>query len=427
MLKRILTIACGVVLGACLVAGAAWLASALGILPNHELRQSASYVRKVMSLIGDDYYDAKKTAPSELTKAALRGMLESLDPHSEFMDAKEFAELNEDMGSEFGGIGLQVESRKGRVYVVAPMKDSPGDRAGIRAGDEITSIDGVALEKSDIDSVVEKLRGKPKTKVAVGLFRASEKRDFSVTLTREMIKTQSVSNVRVLPGGIGYLLITQFTERTGDEFIDALNQLADKNVTSLIIDLRNNPGGVLESAVAVAEPFFKKGELIVYTQGRAPADRDEYRAESDDKPITAPVAILINQNSASAAEIVAGALKDTGRAVIVGERSFGKGSVQTIYDLDNGDGMRLTTARYHTPGGETIHERGVSPQVEVVLTPDEDDNIAAQLARPELVADSAAFKERFDAAPVPDRQLQAAVNALQGVAVFERWEERSKN
>jgi len=427
MLKRILTIACGIVLGVCLVAGAARLASALGILPGRELTQSASYVRKVMSLIGDNYYDASKAAPSELTKAALRGMTESLDPHSEFMDAKEFAALNEDMGSEFGGIGLQVEARKGRIYVVTPVKDSPGDKAGIRSGDEITSIDGAPLEKPDIENVVEKLRGKPHTKVTVGLRRASEaseKRDFSVTLTREMIKTRSVSNVRVLSGGIGYVLITQFTERTGEEFIDALNQLSDKNATSLIIDLRNNPGGVLESAVDVAEPFFKKGELIVYTQGRAPDDRDEYRAESDDKPITVPVVILVNENSASAAEIVAGAMKDTGRAVIVGERSFGKGSVQSIFDLDNGEGIRLTTARYYTPGGETIHERGVSPQVEVVLTPDEDDNIACQLSRPELADDPAAFKERFDTAPVPDRQLQAAVNVLQGIAAFERWEAR---
>ena len=236
-------------------------------------------------------------------------------------------------------------------------------------------------------------------------------------------------NHRMLPDQVGYIQITNFERVTYDQFTQAYNDLNQQQMKGLIIDLRNNPGGVLEAAVDVAEPFFKKGELIVYTQGRAPADRIEYRsrAEPDEKPITVPVAILVNQNSASAAEVVAGALKDTGRAVIVGERSFGKGSVQSVYNLDNGDGLRLTTARYHTPGGETIHERGVSPQVEVVLTPDEDDNIAAQLARPELVADSAAFKERFDAAPVPDRQLQAAVNALQGVAVFERWEERSKN
>ena len=425
MLKRIFTIACGVALGLCLAAGVAWLAVALWILPNRDINHASSYVRDVMSLVSENYYDPKKADAPELAKAALHGMVESLDPHSEFMEAKDFALLNEDMGSEFGGVGMQVESRKGRVYVVSTVKDSPGERAGIHGGDEIISIDGAKLDKPDIDGVVEKLRGKPRTKVAVGFFRAAENREFAVTLTREMIKNLSVSNVRVLEDGVGYLLITQFTERTGEEFINALNQLADKNVTSLIIDLRNNPGGVLESAVDVAEPFFKKGELIVYTQGRTPADRDEYRAESDEKPITAPVAILINQNSASAAEVVAGALKDTGRAVIVGERSFGKGSVQSIFDLDNGEGLRLTTARYHTPGGETIHEHGIAPQVEVVLTSAEDDNIAAQLSRPELADAPAAFKERFDTAPVPDRQLQAAVAVLQGVTALERWEPRT--
>jgi len=422
MLKRIFTIACGVALGLCFVAGAWRLTIALGILPNRDIYRASAYVRDVMTLVGENYYDPKKVGADDLAKAALHGMVESLDPHSEFMEAKEFALLNEDMGSEFGGVGLQVETRRGRVYVVMPVKDGPGERAGIRAGDEIISIDGNKLDKPDIDGVVEKLRGEPGTKVVAGIFRASEKREFSVTLVREMIKNQSVTNVRVLEGGIGYLYIAQFTERTGEEFFEALRQLSGKNASSLIIDLRNNPGGVLESAVEVAEPFFQKGELIVCTQGRAPADREEFRSEIDDKPIAVPMVILINQNSASAAEVVAGALKDTGRAVIVGERSFGKGSVQSVYDLAGGAGLRLTTARYYTPGGGTIHEHGVAPQVEVVLTAGEDDNIAMQLSRPELADDPAAFKERFETAPVPDRQLQAAVGVLQGVMALERWQ-----
>jgi len=424
MLKRIFTIACGVALGFGLVAGAAQLATALGILPNRDVNRAASYVRDVMAIVGNNYYDQKKATAPELARAALRGMVDSLDPHSEFMEAKDFALLNQSMGSEFGGVGLQVESRKGRIYVVTPVKDGPGDRAGIRGGDEIISIDGAKLDKPDIDNVVEKLRGKPGTKVAAGIFRASENREFPVTLTREKIKTQSISNVRVLEGGIGYVCIAQFTERTGEEFFDALRQFSEENATSLIIDLRNNPGGVLEAAVIVAEPFFKKGELIVYTQGRATADRDEFRGVSDEAPISVPVAILINQNSASAAEVVAGALKDSGRAVIIGERSFGKGSVQSVFTLKDGDGMRLTTARYYTSSGVTIHEHGVSPQVEVVLTPDEDNNIAMQLARPELADDPAAFKQRFETDPVPDRQLQAAIGVLQGVTAFERREPR---
>jgi carboxyl-terminal processing protease len=180
---------------------------------------------------------------------------------------------------------------------------------------------------------------------------------------------------------------------------------------SLVLDLRNNPGGLLDAAVAVAEPFFKKGELIVYTQGRRPKDRDEYRAEADDTPINVPTVVLINSGSASAAEIIAGALKDTGRAVIVGERSFGKGSVQSIFRLDNGEGMRLTTARYYTPSGVTLHERGVEPTVEIVMSPDEDQNIRLQRTRRD-VTDPAEFKERFGIDPVADRQLQAALDIL---------------
>jgi carboxyl-terminal processing protease len=419
-LRTTLIIASGVALGILIAGIGTRIALGWGIFPDRDLSRATAYVREVMSLVSDRYVDPEKSAVPGLAKSALHGVLETLDPHSEFLEAKYFQQLEEDMSSEFGGIGVQIELRKGRVWVVTPMPNTPGERAGIRRGDEIRSIDGVPLEKPTMDTVVEKLRGKPKTNVTLGLFRPSEDRDYPVTLTREMIQSESVRNVRLLDGGIGYIRITQFTERTGEEFFNALNTLSTRNANSLIIDLRNNPGGILESAVQVAGPFFKKGELIVCTRGRAPEDRDEFRAESDDQPITVPVAILINAASASAAEIVAGALKDTHRAVIVGERSFGKGSVQTVFKLKNGEGMRLTTARYYTPGGATIHEHGVAPQVEVVLTPVEDENVSLQLSRPELATDPAAFKERFDVELMSDRQLQAAMTALQGVTLLSR-------
>lgn len=419
MSQRFYHIACGVLIGVCLATLLPRLALALKIGPGAQTRAASAYLGEIMTLVRDNYVDAKKATVPELTNAALHGMVVALDPHSEFLEAKSFKELEDDMSSEFGGIGIQVELRNGRICVITPMPDTPGDRANIKRGDEITSIDGVPLDKPAIDSVVEKLRGKAKTHVAVGFYRPSESRAFAVTFIREMIKTESVREVRVLPSGIGYLQITQFTERTGEEFNNALNLLAAKNATALIIDLRNNPGGLLEAAVEVAEPFFKKGELIVYTQGRRLQDRDDYRAEADDKPITAPVAILLNANSASAAEVLAGALKDTRRAFIVGERSFGKGSVQSIFTLREGEGVKLTTARYYTPSGITIHERGITPNVEVVLSAEDDENIALQLARPELAGDPAAFKERFDMEPVADRQLEAAVNVLQGIIIFD--------
>ncbi|MDF9826993.1 carboxyl-terminal processing protease [Ereboglobus sp. PH5-10] len=418
--RTILTVACGVALGILLIGGVERVAIALGILPDGELREASAYVRDVMTLVNNKYVDPEKSRAPELAKSALHGVLESLDPHSEFLEEKYFRELEEGMASEFGGIGVQIELRKERVRVITPMPNTPGERAGIRRGDEIRSIDGVALENPTMDGVVEKLRGKPKTKVDVGLFRASENREFTVTLTREKIQSESVRNARLLEGAVGYLQITQFTDRTGEEFYKALNALASQNATSLIIDLRNNPGGVLDSAIDVAEPFFKKGELILFTQGRAPGDREEFRSGSDEPPINVPVAVLINAHSASAAEIVAGALKDTNRAVIVGERSFGKGSVQSVFKLKNGEGMRLTTARYFTPGGVTIHERGVAPQIEVVLEPKEEENIGLQLSRPDLAADPAEFKERLGTEIMPDRQLQAAITALQGVTILGR-------
>jgi len=418
MVKRILTIALGVVLGSCAAIGVARMAFLWGLFSDKDLDRSSEYVREVLQLVNENYVEAKDAKYTALTHAALHGIAESLDPHTEFMEAKDYQQLQEDMSSEFGGVGIQIELRKDHVIIVAPIAGGPSERAGIQRGDEIVSIDGQKLERATMDNVVEKLRGKPKTRVKISLYRPSTKRDFEVNIVREMIKTESVRDVQVLADNIGYLQITQFTERTGEEFIKALNKLSDLKATGLIIDLRNNPGGLLDAAVAVAEPFFKKGEIIVYTQGRKPGDREDYKAESDDDPLDVPVAVLINAGSASAAEIVAGALKDTGRAVIVGERSFGKGSVQSIFKLKNGEGMRLTTARYYTPSGVTIHEKGVAPNVEVVMTPEDDQNVRLQRARRDVKA-ATDFKERFGFEPIEDRQLQAALDVLRGIMILD--------
>ena len=418
MLKRILVIASGVLLGTLLSVGAARVASAWGLWPNRELEQSSRYVREVLNTVNENYVDADKAALPKLTEAALRGMLDSLDPHSEYMNARDYQKLEEDISSEFGGIGVQVELRNGKVVVIAPIPGTPGAKAGILRGDVIVSIDGKKLEKPSLDDVVGRLRGKSGTQVQIGFTRPATAKDFSVTLTRERIKVESVREVHLRPDGIGYLEITQFGERTGEEFIEALNTLNAQGMRALIIDLRDNPGGLLTSAVEVAEPFFTKGELIVYTQGRKPADRDEYRAAAPEPPLTLPLAVVINSGSASAAEIVAGALKDTRRAVIVGERSFGKGSVQTILPLRQGEGLRLTTARYYTPSGVTLHEKGVAPDVEVVMSAVEDDSARIQRSRDDVV-DPAEFKERFTLERTPDRQLDAAVAVLQSALLLE--------
>jgi len=418
MLKRILMIAAGVFLGMALSLGAVRMAAAWGFWPNRDLEKSSAYVREVLKMVNENYVVAKDAAYPRLTEAALRGMLNSLDPHSEYMDAKEYKALSEEITSEFGGVGVQVELRDNHIVVIAPIADTPGFRAGIRRGDRIVGVDGERIENPSIDGVVSRLRGKPGTKVTLTYYRPETSKETTVTLVREKIKVDSVRAVHLLPGGIGYVQLTQFSERTGDEFINALNKLNDEGMRALVIDLRDNPGGLLDAAVQVAEPFFKKGELIVYTQGRRPEDRDEYRAEASEPPLTIPVAVLINSGTASAAEIVSGALKDTRRAVIVGERSFGKGSVQTIIDLRNGDGMRLTTARYYTPSGVTIHEHGVSPDVEVVMTAAEDQNIRLQHSRDD-VGDPAAFKEEFDVDAARDRQLDAALDVLKSALLLE--------
>ncbi|MBK9991154.1 MAG: S41 family peptidase [Verrucomicrobia bacterium] len=418
MVKRILTIALGVVLGSCVAMSVAKLAFLWGLFADKDLDRSTEYVREVLQLVKENYVEENDAHYTALTHAAIHGIAGSLDPHTEFMEAKDYQQLQEDISSQFGGVGIQIELRKGRVVIVAPIAGGPSERAGIQRGDEITKIDGEQLEKATMDSVIGRLRGKPKTRVKLSLRRPSTKNDFEVTIVREMIKTESVRDVAVLADGIGYLQITQFTERTGDEFIKAINKLSDLKANALVIDLRNNPGGLLDAAVAVAEPFFKKGDIIVYTQGRKPGDREDYKAEADDPPLEVPVAVLINAGSASAAEIVAGALKDTGKAVIVGERSFGKGSVQSIFKLKNGEGMRLTTARYYTPSGVTIHEKGVSPHVEVVMTPEDDQNVRLQRARRDMT-NPAEFKERFGFAPIDDRQLQTALDVLHGILILD--------
>ncbi|MBL9204293.1 MAG: S41 family peptidase [Opitutaceae bacterium] len=419
MLKRFLTIASGALVGTALAYTAANYASAWGLWPNRELDRSSSYVKQVMELVADNYVDGSKAGYDQLTKSALHGLLESLDPHSEFLEARDFRELEEDMNAEFGGIGVQVEMREGRVVVISPIAGTPGDRAGIQRGDAIMAVDGKRLDKAAMNDVVDHLRGKPRSKVTVQFYRPSTKREFEVTLVREIIKVESVRDVRLLPDGIGYLQLTQFSERTGDEFEAALAKLKSQGMTALVLDLRNNPGGLLDAAVAVAEPFFNRGELIVYTQGRNPKDREEFLAESRRPALAVPIVVLINSGTASAAEIVAGALRDTRKAVIVGERSFGKGSVQSIFQLKNGEGLRLTTARYYTPSGVTIHEKGIEPQVDVVMTPEEDSQLRLQRARSD-VSDTKEFTERFGFTPIPDRQLDAAVEVAHGLQAWTR-------
>ncbi|HZL47213.1 MAG TPA: S41 family peptidase [Opitutaceae bacterium] len=417
MLKRFLVIGGGAVCGILLATAVTRLHPAWSLWPDRELSRNVADFRTVLDLVRTNYVDGKEADSDRLTHAALDGMIHSLDPHSEFMRTDAYRELREEMDGRFGGIGIQVELRGGKIVVVAPVADTPGDRAGIRRADEIVKVDGQSTEKLGMDKVVSRLRGQPGTKVAVTLFRPSTKATLDLTLTREIIRVESVRDVRMVGDSIGYIQLTQFSDRTGAEFKRALQQLQSQGAKALILDLRNNPGGLLDAAVAVAEPFFKPGELIVYTQGRSAGSREELRAGPSAGGVEMPIAVLVNSGTASAAEIVAGALKDTGRAVVVGETTFGKGSVQTLFRLRDGEALRLTTAHYYTPSGVIIHEKGIEPQVKVTVSPEDEANVRLQRLRQDL-AEPKEFAARFGFEPVEDRPLQAAIDVLKGVDLY---------
>lgn len=415
MLKRILTLSVGGLLGLLLAALVLETASAWGFLPNRDLNRATDYVKDVIDTVNKNYVGADEASYEQLAREAIHGVVGSLDPHSEFLEAEEFRRLEDDLDGEFGGIGVQVEMREGQMIVIAPIAGTPGERAGILRGDVIESVDGYSLKNGvPMDEAIERLRGKPNTSVRVGIFRSRLEKHVDLTLVREIIKVESVSEVKVLSGNLGYIQLVHFSSETGKAFKTALRKLVEAGVKGIVLDMRNNPGGLLDAAVDVAEPFFDGGELVVYTQGRDPEQREDFRAGRLGLRVKLPVAVLINAGSASAAEVVTGALKDTRRAVVVGERSFGKGSVQTIFQLRNGEGMRLTTALYYTPSGVSIHKRGIEPHVEVIMTPEEDNKLRLQRARND-VDYSKMFTERFGFAPIKDRQLQAAIDVLTGV------------
>jgi carboxyl-terminal processing protease len=379
-----------------------------------ERDKNVRYFRDVLQTVKENYYDASKANYDDLTRAALKGMVDQLDPHSEFLTADEFNKAEEELSSEFSGVGIQVEQVDNRIVVITPIAGTPAERAGIRRGDQLIKVDGKPLENPSLDKTIKLIRGKPETEVVLTMLRTGQDKELNFKLKRERILLPSVRNASLRSDGLGYLQITQFTEHTGDEFANTLGQMEKSGLKSLVIDLRNNPGGLLDAAIDVCNEFFNRDELIVYTQGRTADSRQNYQADGKHPPRSYPIAILVNGGTASAAEVVTGAMKDTHRAVIVGERTFGKGSVQSVIELQNGEGMRLTTARYYTPSGAVIHEHGVDPQVEIEMTADNESKLRLQQSRDDLTA-PAEFVQRFGFKPVEDVQLEAAEEVLTGV------------
>jgi carboxyl-terminal processing protease len=380
---------------------------------------------KVLETIRKDYVDKDKVGYKELTYGALRGMLGSLDPHSQFMEPEGYKDMKEDTEGKFGGVGIQIAmSKEGFVTVVTPIENTPSARAGILPGDRIIKIEGKPTDKMALPEVVRNLRGDPGTKVTFTVFRAKAKnpgdRIKDYTVERAIIPVESVKDTKILQDGIGYVRIVQFNEPTAEEFEKALVKLEGQGMDALILDLRNNPGGLLESARKVASKFIAGGELIVSTEGRDPANKIVYRADRGKKR-NIPVVLLTNNGSASGSEIVAGALQDLKRAVIVGETTFGKGSVQSVLPLPDGSAMRLTTAKYYTPSHKVIHEKGVTPDIIVPISAEDEANLMAQRARAGLPDDPDNKVEK-----TADIQLDRAVDVLKGVKLFAHQVKQAK-
>ena len=347
-----------------------------------------------------DYYvepvDSKK-----LIYGSLRGMMNSLDPFSAFFTPDEFKEFTTETQGEFGGIGIEITMENHKLIIVAPIEDTPAWKAGLKAGDIILEIDGKPVEKMTLIQAVKLMRGKPGTKVTLTIWRKGEEKPFKVTITRAIIHVKSVKT-KELKDNIGYIRLTQFQENSADEFEKALEKF--KNKKGIIIDLRNNPGGLLTSAVTIADMLLPKGALIVYTKGRTPRSNEEYYSESDPViPKNLPLVVLVNKGSASASEILTGALKDNNRALTVGDTTFGKASVQTLIPLPDGSGIKLTTAHYYTPSGKLIMYKGITPDIVVHVSEKE------EIERLKAERDA---KLKGKKAEIKDPQLETAINAI---------------
>ncbi len=370
--------------GTAFVAGAAALPAAgmlfglhVGIPAAAAQEESRSDTYRLLTLFGDvfervraEYVDP--VGDKDLVENAINGMLTGLDPHSSYMNAKAFRDMQVQTKGEFGGLGIEVTQESGFIKVISPIDDTPAAKAGIKAGDIITAIDGKTVQGISLNDAVDKMRGPPNSKITLTIKREGIDKPIEQALLREIIHIQVIKS-RMEPDNIGYVRLTQFTEQADSGLkaaVKTLKQQAGGKLTALVLDLRNNPGGLLDQAVAVSSDFVDQGE-IVSTRARHPEDSQRWDAKGDDLIPNTPLIVLINNGSASSSEIVSGALQDHHRAVLLGTRSFGKGSVQTVIPLPGNGAMRLTTARYYTPSGRSIQGLGIAPDVTVAETREE--------------------------------------------------------
>jgi carboxyl-terminal processing protease len=412
-----LVLALNLVLGARIYLSTAQAAEKDSAYPSMEL---FSYV---MERVRKDYVDGQNLTYQDLVYAALKGMLNTLDPHSEFMEPEKYKELQNDTQGAFGGLGVVINMKDNFITVVSPMEDSPGAKAGIMPGDRIVKIEGKSTEKMSLSDAVKGLRGEAGTDVKLSLFRPSTGQMKDYKLTRAVINVDMVKDIngkKEFPLGenkIGYVRLVQFGEKTSADLEAAIQKLKKQGMQALVLDLRWNPGGLLEQAVDVCEKFLPRGVLVVSTEGRNPAQNSSRNAAGrGDELHDMPMVVLVNLGSASASEIVAGCLQDRKRAIVLGEKTFGKGSVQSILPLTDGSALRLTTAKYYTPSHKVIHEEGITPDIVVPMSDEDERQI--QLRHTPYGLEGLDEKTREKVTNTHDIQLERAMDLLKGINLF---------
>jgi len=387
-----------------------------------DLYRQVELFSDTLAIIQSEYVD--DVLPRNLIYGALKGMLSSLDPHSQFMDADAYNELKVDTEGKFGGLGIEITIKDGLLTILTPIEDTPAWKAGLKTNDRIVKINNELTRDMTITDAVKRLRGKAGEAVNITILRESEKKILEFKIVRDIIKIKNIKEAKILEDGIGYIRIVEFRENTAKDTDTALENLKKQGMNALIVDLRNNPGGLLDAAVKVTEKFLDKDKAIVSTRGRQPAQNMEFVSLGTHPIIDLPMVVLINEGSASGSEIMAGALQDHKRAIILGTKSFGKASVQTIIPLSDGSALRLTTSKYFTPSGRQIHGIGIIPditveegRIELAAIPD------SKAQKPEEIFEQIEEKEKPEKKEEAkeyntDNQLMRAVDALKAIKIY---------
>jgi carboxyl-terminal processing protease len=389
-----------------------------------ELYRQVELFSDALAIIDNDYVAEVK--PRDLIYGALKGMLAALDPYSQFMDPDTYSELKVDTQGKFGGLGIEITIKEGLLTVVTPIEDTPAWKAGVKSRDMIVKINNELTRDMTLTEAVKKLRGKPGEAVNITVLREAERKVLEFKIVRDIIKIKDIKEAKIIENGIAYIRLVEFRENTPEDMDKALDKLKKEGMNALILDLRNNPGGLLDVAVRITEKFIEKDKLVVSTKGRKPSQNLEFLSRSNHSILDLPMVVLINEGSASGSEIVAGALQDYKRAIILGVKSFGKGSVQTVMPLGDGSALRLTTSKYFTPLGKEIHGKGVEPDIlveeakielagEKELNAARSEDIFEQIEKKDkVIAEGKTQEYKYD------NQLMRAVDVLKALKIYKK-------